>query len=140
MRADDILKIMAIDDEPRDLAMLQRYAGKADHPKCRLTTFSAVEPACLAIAMEKPDVIFVDDCLDGNLAAEKTMQRLRDHGFTGGIAVLSSIRQPGRSQHLIRSGAFYHFDKNDLTFPAFMELIDLAMATGRLLRFQRSAG
>lgn len=140
MRADDVLKIMAIDDEPRDLAMLQRYAANADHPKCEMSVFPAVELACHAITHERPDVILIDDCMEGTLVADRTMQRLREQGFTGGIAVLSSIKQPGRSQHLIRSGAFYHFDKNDLTFAKFMELIDLAMATGRLMRFRREAG
>lgn len=140
MRAEDVLKIMAIDDEPRDLAMLQRHALNADHPKCRLAAFTDVEDACRAIKDERPDVILIDDCMDGAMVADKTMQRLRDEGFSGGIAVLSSVKQPGRSQYLIRSGAFYHFDKNELNFQTFMELVDLAMATGRLMRFRRGAG
>lgn len=139
MRADDVLKIMAIDDQPRDLEQLARYAAQADHPKCRLMAYASVADACRAVGLDKPDVILIDDCMEGSLIADKTMQKLRDEGYTGGIAVLSSIKQPGRSQLLIRSGAFYHFDKNELTFQAFMELVDLAMATGRLMRFRRGA-
>jgi CheY-like chemotaxis protein len=137
MRADDVLKIMAVDDEPRDLEKLRDFCARADHPKCRLSTFSSVESACEAVLNERPDVVLLDDCMEGTLMAEKAMARLREEGYSGSIAVLSSVKQPGRSQLLIRSGAFYHFDKNELDFVRFMELVDMAMATGRLLRFKR---
>ncbi|MEQ1672385.1 MAG: hypothetical protein ABL893_16150 [Hyphomicrobium sp.] len=137
MRDGDVLKIMAIDDEANDLAMLQRYAARAEHPKCHLQAFSAVDAACAAMSANLPDVVIVDDSIDGVWIADQIMQQLRNQGYTGGFAVLSGIKRPGRSQHLIRSGAFYHFDKNDLTFEAFMGLIDMAMASGRLMRFRR---
>ncbi len=138
MRAEDVLAIVAIDDDARDLAMMQRYCDKADHPKCKLARFTALEPAYAAITASPPHLIILDDRIDGELMAGKAISRLRGQGYGGGIAVLSGIKRPGRSQELVRGGAFYHVDKDSLTFRAFMELVDMAMATSGLLRARRA--
>ena len=137
MRGSDVLRIAAIDDDARDLAQLQIYASKAIHPKCQLTTFATFDAAATAIAGEPPDLIILDDMLDGAPFADTAIARLRAQGYSGGIAVLSGFKRQGRNLDLVRSGAFYHVEKDTLTLASFMELIDMAMAAGGLLRARR---
>jgi CheY-like chemotaxis protein len=137
MRGTDVLRIAAIDDDALDLAQLQFYADKAIHPKCQLKTFATFDAAAVTITGEAPDLIILDDLLGGAPFADTAIARLRGQGYDGGIAVLSGFKRQGRNQHLVRAGAFYHIDKDTLTLASFMELIDMAMATGKLLRARR---
>ncbi len=139
MRRDDVLKVLAIDDEADDLRRLQVLAAEASNPRCLLFTAGGFDQRCFDALRQGPHLVLLDDQLAGGMRGEQAIATLRRVGYGGPIAILSGLRRQSRSGDLVRAGAMFYLSKDDLNLTTFMELIDMAMAQGMLMRYRRAA-
>lgn len=135
----EVFKIFVVDDDPLDLWMMQQFADEAINPRCDLMEFNAIDAAIAAIKISTPNLVILDDHINGALSADSGIAALRANGYTGAVAVVSGFWRPGRRQSLVQRGAFAFLDKEDLTPTAFMCLIDMAIAAETYLKLPRAA-
>lgn len=139
-RADEnqAFRIVAIDDDPLDLWMLQQFAEEAEDPRCVIEEYEEIEAAVAAVKANPPQLVILDDRVNGVFSADAGIDALRASGYFGPVAVVSGAWRPGRRQALVQRGAIAFLDKDDLTPTAFMGLVDMAQAAGSLLRPERA--
>lgn len=136
--ASEVFKIFAVDDDPLDLWMLQQFSEEAINPRCEMMEFSTIAAVLAAVKVSTPNLVILDDNIDGALSADTGIAALRANGYMGAIAVVSGFWRPGRRQSLVQRGAFAFLDKEDLTPTAFMGLVDMAIAAETYLKLPRA--
>lgn len=96
-------KILAVDDDPRALEILQAFLGEPDF---ELVTAMSGQEALGRVIEVSPDLIFLDLMMPG-MSGHEVLKELRIHKETSAVPVviLTSVGERGEREKALREGA-----------------------------------
>lgn len=107
------IKILLIEDNPADAALVQEYLKEAAQEKFRLTKVRRMSEALEKLHAEKFDVILLDLTLPDCMGIE-TFERLAKPAHRIPIVVLTGLEDGATEKKLVAQGAYDYLRKRHL--------------------------
>lgn len=123
----EALRVLAIDDNPEDLKLLQRALDRVQGFRIDLRGVTTMDEAQTAIDHCVPfDVVFLDYRL-GAIDGMEALRRLRDQGLRIPVLVLTGMGDERTAARVRRQGASDYLSKDDLSPATLSESLRYVM-------------
>ncbi len=124
------LRILSLDDDTADAAILQRHLEALGGPPLAFTHCPSPEQAARHLAEQPTDLIFLDYDL-GTTTGSALLRRLRNDGLLTPVIVITGQDDPYIVSELARNGADAYIAKRDLNADVLRHAIESASLAAR---------
>jgi DNA-binding NarL/FixJ family response regulator len=120
------VRTLLLDDDPLDIALISRLAGRSNQFNIRLTTFRTVEEAAGALSQAEFDIIFVDYWLGLDTSIAFIHKHSQTHGAP--FVLLTGLDVPDVRRCALRAGAAGFLSKDELSIQAIEGVMSVVLA------------
>ncbi len=115
--------VIIIDDNPTDLAVLEKMVQSSQAPHCQVSSFTTVKDAIDSKEIATADLILLDDRLADGQNAEHSLKALHDANISCPAIIVSSFVSRKRDQKVLRHGAVQFTSKDELNPTSMQRLL-----------------